>query len=242
MLSSLLTITKIFTKYARRNPGFYFIGVVFLPISLLIPLTILVDPQNRLDIFFGSAICGTTIMTISDISDIISRDKYLNALSLFITRPVKSYHYIIGVGLSTLVYNFLGLIVIVIFGVLLLQFTITAVQLLFFFAIIFIGWFISCSIGFLIGMWGPEDPRTNTSLASILAYVLTFLAPTYYPINALPPVLQKISYIFYTTNLSIVGKSIILNQPTPWVNVIIISSYCILGLIFMFRLSKWKTE
>ncbi|MCG2821590.1 MAG: ABC transporter permease [Candidatus Atribacteria bacterium] len=241
MFTNIITITKIFTKYARNNLGFYFLGVVFFPLSLLIPLIILVDAANRADIFIGSAICATTIMTITDISDIISHDKYANSISFFITRPVKPYQYILGVGLSTLFYNLVGVVVIFSSGILFLDFSVNILQLLGVFVVIFIGWFISCSLGFIIGMWGPRDPRMNTSLASMIAYVLTFLAPTYYPISALPPFLQKLSYLFYTTSLSMIGKNLIRHDWIHMVNVYIILIYLAISLVILFKVTRWKT-
>lgn len=241
MFKNIITITKIFTKYAKSNPGFYFLGAVFFPLSLLIPFTILVDVANRADIFIGSAICATTIMTISDISDNISHDKYANSISFFITRPIRPYQYILGIGLSTLFYNLVGVVVIFSFGILFLNFSVNILQLLAVFVVIFIGWFISCSLGFIIGMWGPRDPRMNTSLASMIAYVLTFLAPTYYPISALPAFLQKLSYLFYTTNLSMIGKNLIRNDEIHMVNVYIILIYLVINIVILFKVTHWKT-
>ena len=90
-------------------------------------------------------------------------------------------------------------------------------------------------------MWGPRDPRTHTSLASIFGYALTFLAPAYYPVSALPPFLQNASLLFYTTNLSLIGKNIIRHESGPLLNIGIIIVYLIASLILLFKIARWKS-
>jgi ABC-type multidrug transport system permease subunit len=242
MISNTLTIAKIFMKYAISNPSAYFVGVVFFPVSLLVPLVMLGSTEIRTDIFVGSIICTTTIMTITDISDIVSHDKYGNSVSLFTTRPIKTFEYILGVGLSTLVYNIFGLLVILLIGATFLGFQFTIIQTMQIMLLVITGWLISCSIGFLFGLRGPKDPRMNTGIASIVAYMLTFLAPAYYPISALPPLLQNISFVFYTTSLSLVGKSIIRNDDIPTVGTAILFIYLTVSLVLLFKIMQWKTS
>lgn len=240
MFTNIITITKIMTKYAKSNPWFYFLGVVFFPVSLLAPLVLLVDRTYWVDILTGSAVCSTTIMTIADISDVISYDKYTNALAFFITRPIKLIEYIIGMGLGTLFYNVAGVSTILIIGHFILGFDLTAVQVVSFFVIIFLGWFISCSIGFTMGMWGPKHPRTNANVASILGYSLTFLVPVYYPLEILPSFLQKIMYCFYTTHLALIGKSIVRGAPLPASSLIAMAIYLTVMVVVFFRILRWK--
>lgn len=242
MITEVTTITKIFTKYAKSNPGYYFLSVVFFPITLMVPLFFLVGESNRIDIFIGSTICTTTIMTIADISDIISHDKYAKSVCFFITRPVKPYHYILGVGLSTLFYNLIGVCVVFLAGAFLMSFQISILQLIIVFILVILGWFISCSLGFAVGMWGPKDPRTNTSIASILGYSLTFLAPAYYPIEYLPRFLQSISKVFYTTNLALIGKATLGKGSINATSMIVIAAYIAASFIFLFVLAQWNTD
>lgn len=241
MIANIIIIARIFMKYAISNPSAYFVGVVFFPVSLLVPLVMLGSPEIRADIFIGSIICTTTIMTITDISDIVSHDKYGNSLSFFITRPVQTFEYIFGVGFSTLVYNLYGLLVIFLIGTAFLGFHFSVVQAIEIMILVIAGWLISCSIGFLFGIRGPKDPRMNTGLASIVAYMLTFLAPAYYPLSALPAWLQNISFVFYTTSLSLVGKSIIRNEDIPGMGIVILFLYVLVSLVLLFRVMRWKT-
>ena len=240
MFTNIITITKIMMKYAKSNPWFYLFSVIFIPVSILTPLVLLVDRVYWVNVFVGSAVCSTTIMTIPDLSDAISHDKYTNALSFFITRPIRVIEYIIGMGLGTLFYNIAGVSTILIIGYLFLDLNLTIVQIVPFFIVVFLGWSISCSIGFTIGMWGPRDPRMNVSIASIVAYSLTFLVPVYYPIEVLPSFAQKIMYCFYTTHLALIGKSIVRNTPIATFNMAVIALYLIVVFIIYFRVLRWK--
>lgn len=239
MLSNVVTITKIMTKYARSNPWFYFLQVIFFPLSLLAPLVLLVDRAYWVDVFIGSAVCSTTIMTIADMSDVISYDKYTNALSFFITRPITMFEYVVGMGLGTLAYNVAGVVTILVIGHFFLSVSLTVVQVVSFFVIIFVGWFISLSLGFVMGMWGPRNPRTNANIASILAYSLTFLLPVYYPLEILPSSVQKVMYLFYTTHLALVGKSVVRGLPVPLLSVLAITLYVGGVLVVVFRVLRW---
>lgn len=240
MFTNILTVTKIMTKYAKRNPWFYFFTVIFIPVSILAPLVLLVDRKYWADIFIGSAVCSTTVMTIPDLSDVISHDRYTNSLSFFITRPIRLVEYIIGMGLGTLFYNLAGVSTILLVGYLFLGFNMTIVQIILFFIIILLGWFISCTIGFTVGMWGPRDPRINVSIGSILAYSFTFLVPVYYPLEALPPFLQKIMYCFYTTHLALIGKNVVRNAPIAAFNIAVVGIYFIVVTFVFLKVLKWK--
>jgi len=242
MSSPILATTQIFTKYAQRNPFFYLLGVVLFPLSLLLPLSVLAGQSARVDIFIGSAICATTITTIGDISDIISYDRYSNAISFFITRPVKPHQYILGIGASTLFYNLAGMAVIFVAGSWLLDFQLSAARIAAVLVLIFLGWFNSCCVGFAIGMWGPRDHRANANLAAVVGYALTFLAPAYYPISVLPPGLQELSLTLYTTNLSLVGKSILRGEPLPGLCLVVLALYFVFNLVMLFKLARWRTR
>lgn len=240
MFTNILTVTKIMMKYAKSNPWFYFFTVIFFPVSLLAPLILLVDRAYWVNIFIGSAVCSTTVMTIPDLSDAISHDKYTNALSFFVTRPIKLIEYIIGMGLGTFFYNVAGVTTIVVMSHFFLGVDLEGAEVLSFFLIIFLGWFISCVVGFTIGMWGPKDPRINVSIGSMAAYFLTFLVPVYYPLEILPPLLQKVMYCFYTTHLALLGKSIVGGTPLPVMSVVVIALYFLAVLVVFFKVVRWK--
>lgn len=242
MIRNVWTIANVFMKYARTNPGFYFLQVVFFPVSILVPFALVSREGMLINIFVGSAICSTTIMTIADISDIISHDRYSKAISYFTTRPLHQYEYIAGLGLSTLVYNLFGITTIFVCGVAFLDIRLSVASYLVVFFLTIVGWLVASCIGFLLGMWGPRDPRLNTAIASILAYTLTFLSPIYYPIEALPPILQTISKFFYTTDLAILAKATAAGSSLPVGPLMVVVGYVVVSVSLLLRFFRWNTE
>jgi len=241
-LNKVLVTTLIFTRYARRNPGVYFLGVVFFPLSLLVPLLLLTTRTVWSQVLIGAAICSTTIMTVSDISDIVSRDRYTRSITYFMTRPVRPIHYVLGVGLSTLVYNLVGIGAVLLCSALLLDTFLTWVQGASLVLILLVAWLIAAAIGFLVGALGPRDPRANVNIATLIAYVLTFLAPVYYPPSILPPVAQALSKCLYSTHLAALGRAVLTDSPFSPVNLIAIVVFVGAALLSLAKLARWSED
>ena len=240
MIRNVLTIAAINSKAIRGSLGTYLLMVFLMPVSFLIPLTIISGGRYNIDIAMGSLFSAMFITTIEDVGDGIVKDRYTGSRNFFITRPIKPVEYMLGIALSTLTYNGIGGAAILGICVLFLDLQLKVVGLAILILVLMAGWFISALIGFIIGEYGPKDWIQNDAISGAISFVVTFLAPVYYPLSALPSTLQPISYGFYTTHLALIGKDA-MNGVTPdLANVVAVVCFLVACFVIALKGIKWR--
>jgi len=238
-IRNITVIAGIYLRYARRNPGFYFLQVVFLPMSILIPLLILTQGLI-VDLAVGSLICTQVVMTIQDVGDIVSGDKARKSRSFFITTPIKPTDYMIGIALAPLGYNVIGGAILLAFCRFALGVSIEPTQLFGIVLVLGAAWFISALVGFGIAEYGPRNWYHTGAICGIVSFFVTFLAPVYYPVERLPPILRFASYFLYTANLGSIGRSIMMGTSVDIVSVGALVCFLLLCLLIVIRGLNWR--
>jgi hypothetical protein len=186
----------------------------------------------------GSLFSAMFITTIQDVGDGIVKDRYTGSRNFFITRPIKPIE--LGIAISTLTYNGAGGAVILTICVLFLDLEIGAVGFVILILVLMAGWFISTLIGFIIGEYGPLDWIQNDAISGAVSFIVTFLVPVYYPISALPSMLQPFSYCFYTTHLALIGKNAINGTGIDAVNVLAVICFLVISFVIAIKGLRWR--
>ncbi len=233
-------ISLTYAKWAFRNPATYFFMVFFMPISILTPLLLIASEKYAVDVIAGALLFTAVSSTISDTSQNVSFDRYRKKLSFYVTRPIKPVEYMFGVALSPLEYNIFGSLLVLIIGMVVLKFRLGILSVLSILLVVITAWFISALLGFITGLYGPRQYQMNAALNNVLAFGVTFLAPTYYPIEILPPVLQKVSYVSYTTHLALISKAIIRGTPVNMENVAAVGIFLLLCVVIIIKGLQWR--
>lgn len=239
-LHRIFVISLTYAKWAFRNPATYFFMVFFMPISILTPLLLIASDRYAVDVIAGALLFTAVSSTISDTSQNVSFDRYRKKLSFYVTSPIKPAEYMFGVALSPLEYNIFGTLLVLIIGMLIIKFRLGIVQVVSILMVVVAAWFISALLGFITGLYGPQQYQMNAALNNVLGFGLTFLAPTYYPIEILPPVLQKVSYISYTTHLALISKAIIRGNPVNMTNVAAVGIFLLLCVVIIIKGLQWR--
>lgn len=239
-IRNITVIAGIYLRYAKRNPGFYFLQVVFLPFSILIPLLLLTRKEMLVDIVVGSLLCTQVVMTIQDVGDIVAADRQTKSRSFFITKPIKPTDYMMGIALAPLGYNVIGAAILLAFCSFALGVSIGLAQLFGLALVLGAAWFISALVGFAIGEYGPRNWYHTGALCGMVSFLVTFLAPVYYPPELLPPNLRFVPYFFYTTYLASLGKSMVKGTSLDLVSVGALVFFLLLCLFIVIRGLKWR--
>ena len=116
MITNIVTIARIYMKWAFRNPTTYLFMVVVMPLSILVPLFVVAVRTYVLDVIVGGMFFSVISGGISDMSQNISNDRQTKRLSLLVTRPVSPFEYLIGMSLGGLCHNILGSLLVLFFG------------------------------------------------------------------------------------------------------------------------------
>jgi len=240
MISNVLVIAKIYSKWLLRRPLTYFFIAIFMPISIMVPMLLLVSPCDWTDVIAGAILFSVIGGGIADVTLNVSFDRETRRTSFFISRGIAPIEYMLGIIMGGASYTFVGAIVILFFGYALLGFEMTALQILGILGVIMVAWVTSANVGFILSLYGPRDHRLAASVADVLLFTLAFLAPVYYPIEMLPTTLRWASYSLYTTHLGIIAKSIIRGESIQIASLIFLAAFA--GVLFFAstRGMRWK--
>lgn len=145
----------------------------------------------------------------------------------FMTTPVTEWEYACGVALFGLVKVATGLTVVVVAAFGFYAFSIFDVgwALLPIGAVLLIaGWAISLFVIGLVLRFG----QSAEVLAWGILFVVMPLSGIFYPVDALPPVLQPISQLLPTTHAFIAVRTVLDGDPIPWDQLAIAAGGCVL--------------
>ena len=241
-LTNIVTIAKIYSKWQFRRPFTFFFIAMFMPISIIVPMLILVPKEGWFNIIMGALIFSVIGGGISDVTLNVSFDREEKRNVFLIIRNVKPMEYMLGILLGGASYTFVGAIVILLIGLIILRLTITIFQILLMLGLIAIAWIASANVGFILSLYGPKDYRLSGTLSDVLLFSLSFLAPVYYPIEILPLPLRYFSYMIYTTHLAILGKSILRSEPLSLFSLSFVLIFSLVLFMISVRGMKWKKD
>lgn len=242
MIANVVTIARIYMRWAFRNPLTYIFMIIVMPFSILVPLLVMIPRTYTVNVIVGGMLFSVVAGGISDMSQNISFDRQMKRLTFFVTRPVSPFEYLIGMSIGGLSYNIVGSLLVLSFasiGSLIELSFLTAMGLL---AMLVTAWLISSCIGFVIGLYGPRDYRLNSAIANMLTFAFIFLAPVYYPLDILPAPMRTVSHFVYTTHIALIMRNIITEHPIPWLNILATLVFLITSLTLSRAGIKWRTK
>ncbi|MGI0130034.1 MAG: ABC transporter permease [Thermoplasmata archaeon] len=187
-----LVATKMLLVESNRQVGFLLGFTVLFPIGILFFLNELVAPDLRTQVLVGVIMMEMALLNINTLAQSIGTDKQSKLFDLWVSLPISPVVYVLGIAFQLLPYSLLSAFVtlgvaIAAFGI---QLPWTAVPLLVFGLVVV--WASTLGIGFLIGVYG-RSPRQINLWAQLIGILLSFFAPVFYPLSALPAPLQVVA-------------------------------------------------
>lgn len=240
---NITIIGKIYAKWFFRRPLTYMFITIFMPLSIITPMLLLSGYSNWPRVIIGAPLFSVIGGGIADITMNVSFDRREGRLTFFLTRPVTSMEYMLGILLGGGAYTLVSAGIILAVGDVILGFTFDVLDLLLFVGIVLFAWIVSSNIGFVIALYGPKDYRLAGTLSDFLLFSITFIAPVFYSIKILPVFLQNVSQFLYTTDLSLIANHIINKSPLPnaLLTIIVPVVFGVALFLISVRKLKWKT-
>ncbi len=199
-------ISMIYALWILRNKLFYFYLTVLFPLTILVPFLIIAPATLEPFIAVGTVIL-TLIYCFSTASQDLALDRLLKRIAILLTKPITPLEYFLGILLSNAMQTLPAAVIVtaVLWAVRLIRIESIALLLLGLVA----GWYILTIIGYITALiLLSRDYNTVNIVSNSIAFILTFVAPVYYPPELLPEQLRILAYLIPTTHIAnIIGKA-----------------------------------
>jgi len=207
-------ISMIYALWILRNKLFYFYLTVLLPFTILVPFLIIAPAKLEPFVAVGTVIL-TLIYCYSTASQDLAVDRLLQRIAILLTKPVTPLEYFLGILLSnamqTLPATVIVIVVLRVAGLIEIKdMTLLSLGLV-------AGWYILTIMGYITALTLlSRDYNTVIIMSNSIAFILTFTAPVYYPLESLPEQLRILAYLIPTTHIAnIIGKACSIKYGVP---------------------------
>lgn len=197
LASQLYDATVLQLRSAQRELGLILAFVVLFPIGFLFFLNLIVRPELRSQVLIGSIMMEMALLNVNVIAQSIGSDKESKMYDLWVSLPISPVVYVLSSAFSMLPFSILSAATTLAVGYFAFHISISLSPLLIVAALLLI-WASTLGIGFLIGVYG-RSPRSINTIAQFVGIVMTFFAPIFYPLGALPPAAQYVAYAWPLT-------------------------------------------
>ena len=207
-------ISMIYALWMLRNKLFYLYLTILLPFTILVPLRIIAPARLEPFIAVGTVIL-TLIYCFSTSSQDLAVDRLLKRIAILLTKPVTPLEYFLGVLLSNAMQTLPAtvIVIIVLWIVGLIEIKDIALLLLGLVA----GWYILTIMGYITALaLLSRDYNTIVIVSNSISFIITFMAPVYYPLELFPEQLRILAYLIPTTHIAnIIGEACNIEYGVP---------------------------
>jgi ABC-2 type transport system permease protein len=198
--------------WLQRNPLSLVFSAVS-PFSLLFVLFVVSNGQYVELALVGSLVMALVGYGLSLGQDISFYKTEYKIQDMFVSSPVSSLTYMLGLALSQILF---GLPALLILSAMVSIFVTSVFFMPILVAIILLTWASMSSMGFFLSSH-MLHMRNATQIISFVNVVLAVLPPVFYSVSKLPETLQYISYFIPTTHASLILQYIIgVDTPKEW--------------------------
>lgn len=192
----LYDATVMYLRSSMRELGILVAFIILFPLAFLFFLGQIVAPAERLQVLVGSIMMEMALLNVNAIAQGIAQDKDTKLYDLYVTLPMSPIVYVGAIALSFLPFSLISAGITLVVGS--VWFGLSGVALVPLVLALLLIWASTLGIGFLIAVYGSSPRQINTN-AQFVGIVMTFFAPVFYPVTALPRALQYLAYAWPLT-------------------------------------------
>jgi len=188
------------TKFFIREKQAFFFGVVF-PVFLFTLFGFIWESPEYLK-FLITGVIGMTVSTDAffGVGPIIRTYYDYGLLKFLKILPFNPIYQFINIFISRIYASFISLFFLLLIGILIFKMKFIIIEILFYLAGIIIGILL---FGFF-GLWlSFLFKRGERSIFNFLYFLMLFISATFYPLEIMPPFLQKFAYLSPLTHLNL---------------------------------------
>jgi len=207
-------ISMIYALWMLRNKLFYLYLTILLPFTILVPFLIIAPVRLGPFIAVGTVIL-TLIYCFSTASQDLAVDRLLKRIAILLTKPVTPLEYFLGILLSNAIQTLPATVIVIMVLWIVGLIKIKDITLLLLGLVA--GWYILTIMGYITALTLlSRDYNTIIITSNSIAFILTFMAPVYYPLDFLPEQLRILAYLIPTTHIAnIIGEACNIKYGVP---------------------------
>jgi ABC-2 type transport system permease protein len=194
----ILDATVMAYRATFRELGIILAFVVLFPVGFLFFLGVIVRPDLRAQVLVGSMMMEMALLNVNVLAQTIGNDKHSKLWDLWVSLPARPTVYVVSNALTLLPFSLLASAVTLGLGAVYFGIPLSVTLIALILPAFLIVWASTLGIGFLIGVYGGPPRRINT-VAQFVGIVMTFFAPIFYPLSALPTALQYVAAVWPLT-------------------------------------------
>ena len=195
-LYQLLDASTMNFQSAMRELGILLAFIVLFPLAFLFFLGQIVAPAERLQVLVGSVMMEMALLNVNVVAQSIAHDKDSKLYDLYVTLPMSPIVYVAANALSFLPFSLASAGLTLAVGA--VWFGLSGIAVAPLVLALLLIWASTLGIGFLIAVYGTSPRQINTN-AQFVGIVMTFFAPVFYPVTALPLALRYLAYAWPLT-------------------------------------------
>jgi ABC-2 type transport system permease protein len=240
--SQLLASILVNAVYAMKNYPVMILNTFLAPFSLLLVITF-ISHGTLLNV----AIVGSILMTMvssgiglqADLSHIKNDFKLQDMIISSETGPMV---YLIGMGISEVVYSIPALLVLSVLAVAYIHASPLGWLMIVSAALIIL--FFSISVGFLLSNVS-SDVVQSYAFAALLSTMLSTLAPVYYPISYIPEPYRYAAYLSPTTYVAQIAQTgagaITVSTPNLVLDLVVVLALSSIAFVIALKRNRWRS-
>ncbi len=197
-VAQFAVVFRMLFKETTRELAIILGFTIVFPVGLLFFLNHLVAPDLRSQVLVGTIMLEMALLNINALAQSIGQDKQTREFDLWVSLPISPVVYVLGTAAVLLPFSIVSALITlaVAVGAFGLAIAWTTVPLLLLGLVLV--WGSTMGIGYLIGVFGTS-PRQISANAQIIGLILTLFTPVFYPVSALPALLQPVAYLWPLT-------------------------------------------
>jgi ABC-2 type transport system permease protein len=239
--SQILASILVNAVYAMENYPIMLLNTILAPFSILI-IIILISHGGLISVGIEGALIMTSITAgIALQGDLSHLKNDMKLQDMVVSSPTSSFTYVIGMGISELIFVAPVLTLLSILAAIYIHPTL--IQALIILAVMTVTFIFSIVLGYVLSTL-TSDVIQSWGFSGIVSVVLTTLPPVYYPLSYIPKPFQYLAYISPTTYAAEIVQSAIgfisispLNLAVDWIVLLAIS---VILILIAYKKARWR--
>jgi len=249
-LTDILCVFQIQFARLRRESGPFLLASVVFPLVMYMftsavgapGVAVTLNEAQRMRFLSGSIVFSLSLTAISWLGYLLLENRFTGRLKLFATLPLAPSSYVTGVFLFALAQAGIGTTVLLVvaraFGV---RTSVSVPGALLLIAVVVLTVLCVCGIGVIIAARARSFSE-GALLTDALGAGLAFLAPIYYPVDALPRPLAIFSRILPTTYAARGVQATLLGAGGVGTDLLTLAAMAAITLAIGFRVMRWQED
>jgi ABC-2 type transport system permease protein len=222
-----------------RDLGIIVAFFFLFPLGFLFFLSVIVAPGLQAQVLVGALMMECGLININVLAQGIAGDKQSHLYDLWVSLPISPTVYVVGAALPWLPVTVLVSLSTLAVGILVFHISVQLAWWVLLPALVLV-WGSTTGVGFLVAVYGG-NPRMVNQLAQFVGIVMTFFAPVFYPLSALPVPLQYVAYVLPLTWGTVLLKALFVgNWAMAGLGFLALSLYAAVGFVLMGLGIRWR--